>query len=131
MSIYETVKKLKLEARKQKDTVSVGFLTFLQGEIERNDDRSDPKVIKVINGIITKLTETEGSTPEVRYYQTLLEQHAPKPLTEDETREYVKLMGIRAEGTPKLGEIQKGFKENFAGRYDGALVSKLFKEIYG
>lgn len=132
MTIYESIMKMKLNARKDKDTTKVQYLTFLQGEIERNDDRSDGKVLKIIKSIYQELNlqaqieyKTKAHWDELNFYQELIEMFEPKQLTRDEI---LSIMQNSLSGS-SMGEVHKYFKANHEGAYDGKVLNEVYKEF--
>ncbi len=125
MSIYEEIKRLRLEARKQRDTPVVEAYTYIQGELERGGEKfpSDEKTLKALKKIETAFTES-GDTVGQTIISSLLEKYTPKQLSEEAI-----VTLLRSNSFGNVGEAQKYLKANYPGQYDGAVVTRLFKEM--
>lgn len=117
-----TIKEKVLDARKKfRDSKNMRLLcNTLIGEFDRiSKDPTDEQCTQIIKKMIdsNKLT---GNLDENKVLETFL----PEQLQEEHICE------ILIHGEFKdLKECMKFFKENFVGRYDGKLVSSLFKKI--
>jgi len=144
MSLFLQIKKDQLHARKNNKTVEATLLTTLIGEaamIGKNDgnrESTDEEVIAVVKKFIKNNKElmdivnpeSNGYT-DAKFENEFLTQYIPLQMTEEELRETVQLR-IRTldEITPKLmGTVMKWLKDNYVGQYDGALASKVVKEL--
>ncbi len=125
MSIYEEIKRLRLEARKNRDTPVVEAYTYIQGELERGVEKSpsDEKTLKALKKIETAFAES-GDTVGQTIISSLLEKYTPKQLSEEDIATL-----LRSSSFGNVGEAQKYFKANYPGQYDGAVVTRLFKEM--
>jgi len=119
-------------AMKSKDTTTLNVLRVLKGEIQRAEqsssgkiELSDADIVKLIKKSIDGINETGGDQSEV----SVLEKYMPKQMSTDEI--YTQISLIRAlEGynSPKdMGKIMAYFSQNFAGQYDGKLLSEMVK----
>ena len=96
------------------------LLGTLLGELDRNPKvkNKNPTDAQVVSEI-KKMIQT-GSTEE----QEILEQFLPQQLTD------VKVDAIiSSNGFSNIGECMKFFKENYAGLYDGKVVSTKFRAL--
>ena len=122
----------RMQARKDGAKIKTSILTTLLGEVETNLKR-DPKfdVIKLIKKFVKNNEETlERATDKVainilKTEIQILSEYLPKQLTEDDIR--VIISDINKSEINNIGIIMKHFKENYSGRYDGSVVSKIIK----
>lgn len=147
MTILDSIKKVQLQARKDKNSADASTLTTLIGESEmigKNDGNrvsTDAEVVAVIKKFIKNIDETvaivsKDSTKEDKVKalvqeKTLLTTFLPKQLSEDEIRTilggFVNALGDK---NPKMmGKVLGSLKEQFTGQYDGALASRIAKEL--
>jgi hypothetical protein len=148
MTLIETIKKAQIQARKEKNEISASTLTTLIGEAEmigKNDGNrqsTDAEVTAVIKKFIKNIDETvtvleKAAQPDVARLEKLAKEKViltafmPKQLTELELRDIVGSILITfEEKNPKLmGKVLGILKEKYAGQYDGALSSKIVKEM--
>lgn len=138
MSLYLKVKNDQVEARKANDGVKKNLLTTLLGEAStiakdsHGGTPSDQEMIatmkKFMNNIDLLLSHSPGN------YQAILEKsilvrYLPKQMSEEEITKEIKKFDLT---DPKIvGIIMTHFKTNFAGTYDGKLVSDLIKKLKG
>lgn len=148
MTLIETIKKAQIQARKEKNEVSASTLTTLIGEAEmigKNDGNrqsTDAEVTAVIKKFIKNIDETaavleKAAQPDVARLEKLAQEKViltafmPKQLSELELRDIVGSILLTFEDkNPKLmGKVLGILKEKYAGQYDGALASKIAKEM--
>ena len=156
--LIDTIKKAKIQAFKDKDEVKNTLLGTVIGEAgtkAKNDgDRqtTDADIVSVMKRTIINIDETfkifverpvtkpedmeKRQADEVkmkREKEILLElmPEMPKQLSEDELRaEIQKVMKELSLSGPKaMGVIMKELKTRFEGQYDGAMASKISKEL--
>lgn len=147
MTILDSVKMAQLQARKDKRADDASSLTTLIGEAEmigKNDGNrvtTDAEVVAVIKKFVKNIDETlnvlsKDSTKVDRVEalskeKALLSTFLPKQLGEDELRHILSTFVSNLEDkNPKaMGKVLASLKEQFAGQYDGALASKITKEL--
>ncbi len=147
MTILDSVKKAQLQARKDKRAEDAATLTTLIGEAEmigKNDGNrvsTDAEVVAVIKKFVKNIDETlnvvsKDSTKVDRVEalgkeKALLSTFLPKQLSEDELRTILAdFIAALPEKNPKaMGKVLGSLKEAFAGQYDGALASRVTKEL--
>ena len=147
MTILDSVKKAQLQARKDKRSDEAASLTTLIGEAEmigKNDGNrvsTDAEVVAVIKKFVKNIDETlnvvsKDSTKTDRVEvltkeKTLLSTFLPQQLSEDQLRTILSgFVSALPEKNPKaMGKVLASLKESFAGQYDGALASKVTKEL--
>lgn len=117
-------------------TQTIGYFKVLIGEIQRLD--KDPteeqvkgvlkKLIKGCRETIDKLDAETNSyiVPEMLEELSFYEGFAPTKMSEDDLRLLVAM--IKASGA-SLGDTMKQLKADHEGQYDGAVASRLYKEI--
>ena len=130
-----TIKQLiadRLEAFKKKgekyQDVRYSILTTLVGELQRTE--KDPTEVTIIAKIKKMIIDIEStlllkSSDTLRMESQVLNKYIPQQLTEHEINQYL----IMCMAT-NLGEFMKFMKANFAGRYDGKMVSTLARDFY-
>jgi uncharacterized protein YqeY len=120
-------------AMKTKDTTTLNTLRVLKGEIQRAEqspngkvELSDGDIIKLIKKSIDGINETGGNQDEV----LVLEKYMPKQMNLDDVISLVKiLIDENNYNSPKdMGKIMAHFSQNFAGQYDGKLLSEIVKK---
>lgn len=135
--IQQEIIKRKMTARKAKDGRALNFFTFLQGEFERVGKEVDNiKALKILNALSASYKDridylTEAEQWELTCTDELIKEFTPTQLSEDEIKFHItQTLTANVEGSkPNLGQVQKFFKENFAGQYDAKRVTELFKEL--
>jgi uncharacterized protein YqeY len=119
-------------AMKSKDTTTLNVLRVLKGEIQRAEqsssgkiELSDADIVKLIKKSIDGINETGGDQSEV----SVLEKYMPKQMSTNELDTQISIiMGLEGYNSPKdMGKIMAYFSQNFAGQYDGKLLSEMVK----
>jgi uncharacterized protein YqeY len=145
MSLLQEIKAQQLDARKQRNKVKANLLTTLIGEVESfaktdgNREVTDSDVIATLKKFLKGVKETivcagdrrDGDAADLAWEErTILESLMPAQLSEDELRSAI-IAIVEANDLNKkgLGLLMKELKEKFEGLYDGAMASKLAKEI--
>ena len=148
MSLLQTIKDAQLAARKARDTARATALTTLIGEAlakgkESNREPNDAEVVATLRKFAKNARETarvagdyrDGDRADQAWFEIeLYESFLPKQLTEEELRvEIVRILMDRSLGVPgelpKMGTVMADLKAKHDGMYDGALASKLIKEL--
>lgn len=118
-------------AMKSKNTGKLSILRVLKGEIERGEqssagkvELSDAEIIKIIKKMVDGISTTTKNASELK----VLNEYLPSQLSEANIRNIIS--DIQELGIKNIGEIMQYFSRNYAGRYDGKLVSSLAKEVY-
>lgn len=134
MNIQE-VKKMRMNAKKDKDQVAANILTLVVGEFETQEKRGEqPDVVQIAtklrksNSEVLDLMkghrEVNGSQiKKLTEENIVLENLLPKQLTDDELRDI-----ISNSGANNIGMVMKFLGENYANQYDKKLASQLAKE---
>lgn len=136
--IKEDQKSYRLQYRDTKDmkyqTCNL-ILSTLIGEIETKSKNvgkplSNEDVValikKFIKGIEESLVVRQNDTLVVQ--KELLESYLPKQLSETNLRSVI-LTIIAKQEKPNVGLVMKSLKEEYSGMYDGAVASKIAKEL--
>jgi uncharacterized protein YqeY len=141
MSLMQRIKTEQLEARKKKDVIKASLLTTLIGEataIGKNDgnrETTDAEVVAMVKKFLKNIEETMkvADTFQAREEKLILIDLLPTQLSEQELKTTVWLLGTEVGATTSkdMGKIMKVLKERYDGQYDGALASKLIKEMLG
>lgn len=143
-NIFNILKQDHLQSRKNKDNIKSNLLGTLIGDCTKTTkEPSDVECIQIIKKFIKNAEETsnllDNSLMGIRFktkYELeikILESYLPKQLTEEKIKSIITcdiIHKTRLANDPiTIGIIQKHFKENYQGQYDGALVSKIAKEL--
>lgn len=140
MTLLEQIKSDQLQARIAADKTKASILTTLIGEAEmvgKNDgnrDTTDQEVIATIKKFLKNIDETiavAGSTETLLAEKDALQVYLPRQLTEPELRVTIgNIIVTQGLSGPKaMGQLMGELKKNHAGSYDGALASRLVKEL--
>lgn len=147
MTILDSVKAAQLQARKDKRADDASTLTTLIGEAEmigKNDGNrvtTDAEVVAVIKKFVKNIDETlnvlSKDSAKVDRVQALTKEKAllstflPKQLTEEDLRYIISdFIEVLPEKNAKaMGNVLASLKKHFPGQYDGALASKITKEL--
>ena len=147
MSLLMKIKADQLAARKkyaettfEKYAVDSRFLTTLYAEAAKvgkdagNRETTDAEVVAVLKKFQKNIEETKKATRGKEVHETLdrevaiLERYLPKQLTEGELID--KVLDLRSKSI--IGDL-KGcmayFKSHYAGQYDGAVLSRVAREL--
>lgn len=128
--IFEKMKADALLARKNKNAIASLLTTVISDcqMLAKNEQRDvvDEDCVKVIRKFLKGIDEMIQKTDSEQFVmeKVFLESYLPKQLSEDEMKEIIQ--GEELVGVPN---IMKFFKENFAGRYDGKVLSQIAKGI--
>lgn len=134
MELQKQINSDLVSAMKNKETTTLNVLRVLKGEIQRAEqspsgkiELSDGDVIKLIKKSIDSINETGGNQAEV----AVLEKYMPKQMTEIEINLVViPLILNNNYNSPKdMGKIMGYFNQNYAGQYDGKLLSEVVKNL--
>lgn len=155
MKLFDQIKKDRITAIKEKNDVAKNLLGCVIGDSSKMDkEPSDEFVISIIKKFMKGVEDSRKITfedYEKKVFDTeedaleygekiaifsnkteseigILESYLPKQLDEQEISGIIRKIYIPDQHT-KLGDIMKFFKDNYKGRYDGALVSKIAKEM--
>lgn len=146
MSLLNTIKKSQLLARKNRDAETASVLTTLIGEAEmigKNDgnrESSDAEVVAVIKKFIKNLNDTlkvadtyndVDAAAKAQAEKQVLEVYLPKQFTEPDLLNAMReIIAVNTLSGPKaMGVLMKELKAKYEGQYDGAMASKLAKEL--
>jgi len=127
MSIKERIQKDRLEAMKSKDMFGKNVLSTLLGELDRiGKNPSDEEIGRLVKKMMESNMLT-NTTNENEY----LSKYLPSMMSEDDIKmaiePYIEANGLN---NPKsMGLVMKFLKDNYNGQYDGALASKVVREV--
>ena len=135
--MFEELKKNLLSSRKNGHTIKKNLLSTLIGECSKdNKSPSDEQVITTIKSFLKKNKQLQEDCKKVDNMNCLttalieeeiLVSFMPKQLDEQEIRD---IIATRIDnGDNNLGVIMKFFKTHYEGLYDGAIVSRITKEL--
>ena len=120
--LLQQIKKNQLDARKNKDDVSISLLTTLIGDIENlaktkiNED-VNVLTIGVIKSYLDRNLEFQNTNPKdevlevLKIEQQILQRYMPKALTEDDIVTIIKDCSLTS-----MPSVMKHFKENYFGQ---------------
>lgn len=139
------IKAAQLQARKNRDSAKAAALTTLIGEAEavgkNNGNRAptDAEIVAVIKKFIKNIDELLSVVnPETDGYKIaqaekeLFNSFLPQQMSEAEIRAAASLIYVglaESNKKPNMGDMMKAFKAAHEGQYDGAVASKVIKEI--
>ena len=121
-------------AMKAKDIITLKVLRVLKGEIQRGEqssngkiELSDADIVKLVKKSIDGIIETGGDQLEV----AVLEKYMPKQMSFDDMYfQFSLLRSLQGYNSPKdMGKIMAYFNQNFAGQYDGKVLSQMVKDL--
>jgi uncharacterized protein YqeY len=129
-TLYDTVKRMRLDARKAKNTVAATVLGVLIGELDKASEkaRSQSKEFTDTDtiGFVKKLIQSNNETLKHRVYPALIEENEilegllPKQLSEDQIRTIIatnELSGVPA--------VMQFLGSNYPGQFDRALAASI------
>ena len=133
--LIEKIKADLLSARKARNSALSTFLTTIFAEAAAigkdagNRATTDIEVVTYLKKIKRKYAEffdklSDTDKQKVEFEISIIDQYLPASLTEEQIKSIIdtlKLNGL------KLPEIMAHFKNNYAGQYEGSIVSKLAK----
>jgi len=128
--LLETINTDIKNAMRNKEADKLLVLRTLKGEIQRKaDNPTEVDIVAVIKKSIDGIKETTNDANEL----ALLEVYLPKQLTADDMEAIVaSFIGENSlEGMAGLGRTMGHFKNNYAGQYDGKVLSNIVKETLG
>lgn len=149
MSLFQTIKKDQVEARKAKDTIKASLLTTLIGEIQGSitggkapvqyeEDGvtikvNDNDTIRLINKFVKNTEDFLSVKPDSEELQKeliILKNYLPQKLSETELRtiisEVLKTIPDGTNSNAALGMIMKYLKQHHENLYDAKLVKDIF-----
>jgi hypothetical protein len=132
--LIEQIKKNQIQARKARNALEASLLTTLIGELETAAKSTgkaidDAAVVATVKKFIKNIEQLLAAAPSeaAEAERALLQQYLPKQLSEDQLR--AAITEIIGAGQAAVGQIMGELKKKFSGQYDGALASKLVKEM--
>lgn len=135
MSVLETVKTMSTNARKSKSATSA-FLVTLYSEISNiglNDGKrltTDEEAFRVIKKFLDGARLNLSYKPDditIKQEIEILESLMPSQMSEAELTAFIN--GVILSGKTQVGVIMTELKKSHAGKYDGALASKIAKSL--
>ena len=133
--LIDDIKRDQLQARMQKDEVRASLLTTLLGEVQTasksGKSLADADVLAVIKKFIKNLESVMEVAPSEKVSREieLLTKYTPAQLSEEQL--VLLLTELKSSGAAgNLGEAMKILKTDHPGRYDGALASKVARNIF-
>lgn len=148
MSLLQNIKNAQIQARKVKNEAHASALTTLIGEASMigknagNRDTTDAEVMTVIKKFIKNIDETtdilsknqsenQNKINSLREEKNLLQSFLPTQMSEEDIKIAIKeiIANMNVTGPKAMGLVMKEMKNKYDGTYDGALVSKISKEL--
>ena len=134
--LLQQIKKNQLDARKNKDDVSISLLTTLIGDIEnlaktKNNEDINVLTIGVIKSYLDRNLEFQNTNPKdevlelLKIEQEILQRYMPEAVTEDHIITIIQDCSLTS-----MPSVMKHFKENYFGQYDGKKLSELSKKLF-
>jgi len=143
MTLFDKVKAVQLQARKDRNAVAVAVLTTLIGDLttaaknsgqEITDGQTIALVKKYIDNADFVLKQDVTATQPIAE-KVILSQFLPSQLSEADLRTHIStyietLITAGEQKSGKLtGKIMSYLKGSFEGQYDGKLASTITKEL--
>jgi uncharacterized protein YqeY len=138
MSLLNQIKADQLAARKARNGITASLLTTLIGEasiIGKNAGRetTDPEVVgvikKFINNIDICLESFAGEAKVAAEIEKgILGKYMPVQITKEQMFEIIKKIRATKGSKLEMKDIMQAFKTQFAGMYDGKVLSNVAKE---
>lgn len=129
-TLYDTVKRMRLDARKAKNTVAATVLGVLIGELDKASEKARSQSREFTDtdtiGFVKKLIQSNNETLKHRVYPALIEENEilegllPKQLSEDQIRTIIatnELSGVPA--------VMQFLGSNYPGQFDRALAASI------
>lgn len=137
MKIFDAIKEDFKEARVAGNKLASGLLSTVVGEIENKAKMVDgmkqvaeESVVSTLKTFIKNVdTFKDNVTDTVTHAKLMaekqiLEKYLPSQLSEDELRDI-----FASIDHSNMGIMMKHLKDNYSGRYDGSVASKVAKEF--
>lgn len=132
-TLLNQIQAMQLEARKARQTDKATLLTTLYAEavaVGKNDgnrESTEQETLAVVQKFLKNNLEfqnvaNEPKRIELQKEEAILRQFMPQMLSE---AEMVAVVDAIKATTPNMGAIMKYFKEEYAGQYDGKVLSKI------
>ena len=139
MKLIEQIRADRMAAYKAKENIKKDVLgCLISDSCKESKEPEDEKVLATIkkfidgaNDVIKHADQRDYEKYKAEQEIIILSAYRPAQLTEDEIRELSKnfISGKLDIFSNLVGNLQSYFKHNYAGRYDGAVVSKIAKEL--
>jgi len=136
--IYDKMKADRIAAKKAGDKFKASILTVFIGAVQ-NDEKNgftvdDKGIIARLKKNIKTCDDNYAIVEDQKYIdeKAIYEGYLPRQMSEEELRdtiEYIIDNAINTQQTPNIGLVMKALKDNHAGLYDGAMASKITKEL--
>lgn len=135
--MFNNLKKDHLNSRKNQEKIKSNLLGTIIAECTKTaKDPSDEIITSTIKKFLKNNNETQNAIKdtnnasklsELLLEEEILKYYLPKMLDEQEIRDIITVR--KDNGDNNLGVIMKFFKTHYENSYDGALVSKIAKEV--
>jgi len=135
--MYDKIKKVRIDAMKNKDKVARDFYSTMIGEIDRDSEgKSDidavvssvaKKMAKNIKQNISDYEKRGIDSSKEKVELDIVSQYLPKVLSEEETRNIVTSI-VDAEESPNIGKVMGALKR-YGDSVDKKLASKIAREL--
>ncbi len=139
--LFEQLKKDNMIAMKERDTIKRSILGIVIAKSQlvitekraKNEEITDGDILNIINKTVKELDEEieafksagrEEKVDELLKQREIIKVYLPKMLSEEEIRNEINNLSDKS-----MPSIMKHFKENFMGKVDMGLVSKIARNI--
>lgn len=132
-TIYQNMKKARMDAMREKQTFTKNTLTTIIGDIEneklRGNEPTDESVTKLIQKYIKNAKENYNRTQKQEFMdeESLLTAFLPKQMSKEEIEEIL-FKGKESGDFNHIGDFMKYMKTNHMGEYDPKVASQLAKD---
>lgn len=132
--LIDNLKVAYLKSRKEKNEVARSVLSTLPGDVETKmkvspkfgDSGAVALCKKMIEGNLSTIALKVPNSDILLQENSILAQFLPKQLSAVDLHYIIDANSLHKK---KLPEIMKFFKENYAGQYDGKMLSDIVKGI--
>lgn len=139
--LIDEIKKAKMQAMKEKDTDARAVYDIVVNKYllqsialkENGKDITDSDMIQIIMKTIKELADEkenflkagrQESAKSIEHQAEVLKKYLPKMLTEEEIKAEISKLNDKS-----IPSIMRHFKENFQGKVEMSLVSKVAKSL--
>ena len=129
----EMMAAMKARDKKRKDVLSMLLTALKNKAIDKREDLTTEEEDQIILKQIKQTKETLEMTPECEYTIKVLEEYAPKMMSEDEItaviKEVLSELAIETPTAKDKGKIMKELMPRVKGKADGKVVNQVLASM--